>query len=156
MVEDPGTTLWELWNGGTKNHAWSGGFLTLLSQYGAGVVPTTPGYATYQILPQMGPLKRIKTVVPSVKGNIALELRNDPDSFSLNLDSPKDTTATIGIPKPTDRKIETVTINDNLVWENGEMVPRADGVSFAGEDANYLTFRLPPGPWEIAAKFSVK
>ena len=156
MVEDPGTTLWELWNGGTKNHAWSGGFLTLLSQYGAGVVPTTPGYATYQILPQMGPLKRIKTIVPSVKGEIPVELRNDPDSFSLNLDSPKDTTATIGIPKPTDRKIETVTINDNLVWKNGEIVPRADGISFAGEDANYLTFRLPPGPWEVAAKFSVK
>ncbi len=155
MVEDPGTTLWELWNGGTKNHAWSGGFLTLLSQYAAGISPTSPGYGTYQILPQMGPLKRIKTIVPSVKGEIPVELRNDPDSFSLNLDSPKDTTATIGIPKPPDRKIETVTINDNIVWKNGEGVASADGVSFAGEDANYLTFRLPPGPWVIVAKFSV-
>jgi len=156
MVESPGTTLWEIWDRGTKNHAWGGSFLTLLSQYGAGVAPVTPGYATYHVRPQMGPLKHIKTIVPSVKGEIPVELRNDPDAFSLNLVSPKDTTATIGIPKPTDRKIETVTINDNLVWKNGEMVPRADGVSFAGEDANYLTFRLPPGPWEIAAKYSVK
>ena len=156
MVESPGTTLWEIWDRGTKNHAWGGSFLTLLSQYGAGVAPVTPGYATYHVRPQMGPLKHIKTIVPSVKGEIPVELRNDPDAFSLNLVSPKDTTATIGIPKPTDRKIETVTINDNLVWKNGEMVPRADGVSFAGEDANYLTFRLPPGPWEVAAKFSAK
>ena len=159
MVESPHTTLWEHFKnggGGTVNHAWSGGTLTLLSQYAAGISPTSPGYATYQILPQMGPLKHIKTTVPSVKGEIPLELRNDPDTFSLNLVSPKGTIATIGVPKPTDRKIETVTINDNLVWKNGEMVSSADGVSFAGEDANYLTFRITPGPWEIAAKFSGK
>ncbi len=158
MVESPETTLWEHFHkkNGTVNHAWSGGTLTLLSQYAAGISPTSPGYATYQILPQMGPLKRIKTIVPSVKGEIPLELHNDPDSFSLNLSSPKDTTATIGIPKPTDRKIETVTINDKIVWENGEIIANADGVSFAGEEANYLTFRLPPGTWEIAATFSVR
>ena len=87
MVESPKTTLRELFNNrGTLNHAWSGGTLTLLSQYAAGISPTSPGYATYQILPQMGPLKHIKTIVPSVKGEIPVELRNDPDTFSLNLE----------------------------------------------------------------------
>ena len=50
MVNYPGcTTLWEGWGigkagfgGGSVNHAWSGGTLTLLSQYVAGIRPTKP------------------------------------------------------------------------------------------------------------------
>lgn len=44
------STLWEQWEKGgynTYNHAWSGGPLTLLSQYTAGVAPLTPAYASY-------------------------------------------------------------------------------------------------------------
>ena len=34
MVEDGYSTLWEYWNTeGTKNHAWSGGPLVILSKY---------------------------------------------------------------------------------------------------------------------------
>lgn len=104
MTDHPYTTLWEDWRiggsgGGTINHAWCGGALTLLSQYGAGVAPVTPGYATYHVLPQMGPLKTIKTTVPSVKGNIDVELRKEADAFSLKLNSPANTTAIVGIPK---------------------------------------------------------
>ena len=58
--------------------------LTLLSQYGAGVAPVTPGYGSYHVLPQMGPLKYIKTVVPTVKGEIKLQLDNQTDYFPLD------------------------------------------------------------------------
>ncbi|HEY9155885.1 MAG TPA: hypothetical protein VIM69_12185, partial [Opitutaceae bacterium] len=53
------TTLWEGWGigekgfgGGTINHAWSGGPLTIMSQYFAGIAPTSPAYKTYRISPQ--------------------------------------------------------------------------------------------------------
>ncbi|HYD85143.1 MAG TPA: hypothetical protein VEA63_13855, partial [Opitutus sp.] len=59
MVEHDYSTLWEGWGigaegygGGTINHAWSGGPLTIMSQYFAGIAPTSPAFATYHVLPQ--------------------------------------------------------------------------------------------------------
>ena len=154
MVEDPGTTLWELWNGGTQNHAWSGGFLTLLSQYGAGVAPVTPGYGTYHVLPQMGPLKRIKTIVPTVKGEIALELRNEPAEFLLDLVSPKDTSAIVGIPNRNGISPVTITVNGQPVWENGKPSGAVDGIAFKENEEHYTTYTVEPGAWVFKGKFN--
>jgi hypothetical protein len=157
MVEDPKTTLWELWNkAGTQNHAWSGGFLTLLSQYGAGVAPVTPGYGTYHVLPQMGPLKRIKTIVPSVKGEIALELRNEPAEFALDLVSPKDTTALVGIPVPKDGKITEVKANGQTVWSNGQADANIPGLRFVETTPRYVIFAADPGKWSFTASIQQK
>jgi len=158
MTDHPFTTLWEDWRigghgGGTIDHAWCGGALTLLSQYGAGVAPVTPGYGTYHVLPQMGPLKYIKTTVPAVKGNIALELRNEPASFSMTLTSPADTTAIIGIPKGTGSTITRVEANGTTVWQSG--TPRAGiaGLTFRENSKCYVTFAVQPGTWIVKAKF---
>ena len=154
MVDAPETTLWEIWDRGTKNHAWSGGMLTLLSQYGAGVAPVTPGYGTYHVLPQMGPLKRIKTVVPSVKGNIAVELRNEPAEFSLDLVSPKDTSAIVGIPNRNGISPVTITVNGQPVWENGKPTGAVDGIAFKENEEHYTTYTVEPGAWVFKGKFN--
>jgi hypothetical protein len=156
MVNHPHTTLWEDWEiggsgGGTINHAWCGGMLTLLSQYGAGVAPETPGYATYHVLPQMGPLKIIKTTVPSVRGDIHLELLNDPQTFTLNLTSPAGTTATIGIP----RAIGTITdieANGTLIWSNGKSKHLPPGLRYKGLSEHYIQFIAEPGTWHFTAQ----
>ncbi|MEL7161346.1 MAG: alpha-L-rhamnosidase C-terminal domain-containing protein, partial [Bacteroidota bacterium] len=58
MIADDLTTLYEGWGigkegygGGTYNHAWSGGALTVMSQFLGGAEPTSPGWATYRIQP---------------------------------------------------------------------------------------------------------
>ena len=157
MTDHPYTTLWEDWRiggsgGGTINHAWCGGALTLLSQYGAGVAPVTPGYATYHVLPQMGPLKHIKTTVPSVKGNIDLELRNEADAFSLKLNSPANTTAVVGIPKRADVAIDRIQSNGKTVWENGQPKQNLRGLNFLESTANYIKFSVDPGTWSFQAE----
>ena len=157
MTDHPYTTLWEDWRiggsgGGTINHAWCGGTLTLLSQYGAGVAPVTPGYATYHVLPQMGPLKHIKTTVPSVKGNIDLELRNEADAFSLKLNSPANTTAVVGIPKRADVAIARIQSNGKTVWENGQPKQNLRGLNFLESTANYIKFSVDPGTWSFQAE----
>ncbi len=157
MTDHPYTTLWEDWRiggsgGGTINHAWCGGALTLLSQYGAGVAPVTPGYATYHVLPQMGPLKHIKTTVPSVKGNIDLELRNEADAFSLKLNSPANTTAVVGIPKRADVAIARIQSNGKTVWENGQPKQNLRGLNFLESTANYIKFSVDPGTWSFQAE----
>ncbi|MDJ0645796.1 MAG: alpha-L-rhamnosidase C-terminal domain-containing protein [Flavobacteriaceae bacterium] len=98
------TTLWEGWGvgaegfgGGTTNHAWSGGGLTLLYQYAAGISPISPGYETIQIKPQPGNLKHIKAVVPSVRGTIKVEIENR-ENYLLKVEIPKGTKATVYIP----------------------------------------------------------
>lgn len=158
MVEHPYTTLWEDWRiggsgGGTINHAWSGGMLTLLSQYGAGIAPTKPGYETYHVLPQMGPLKQIKTVVPSVKGNIPLEIKNQPNAFSIQLVSPKGTTATVGLPKRPGASIKRITANGNTVWEKSKKAKSVRGIKFSQESEHYISFEIQPGRWEFSAAY---
>jgi hypothetical protein len=151
MVDDPGTTLWEIWDRGTKNHAWGGGALTLLSQYGAGVAPETPGYETYHVLPQMGPLKHIKTTVPSVKGNIDVELVNESGVFSMALTSPAGTTAIVGIPKKAGINMSHIVANGKTVWKSGK--PKGHrGLKYLEETEHYIKFSVAPGQWSFKAK----
>ncbi|QLG44645.1 alpha-L-rhamnosidase-related protein [Costertonia aggregata] len=104
MVNHPTiTTLWEGWGigsegygGGTINHAWSGGGLTLLSQYVAGIYPTSAGYETFKIKPQLGFLKEINAVVPSIKGNISVKIDVN-EGFLMELSVPKNTKAEVYI-----------------------------------------------------------
>ena len=156
MTDHPFTTLWEDWKiggsgGGTINHAWCGGALTLLSQYGAGVAPVTPGYESYHVLPQMGSLKYIKTTVPSVKGDIHLELHNRLDAFTMDLTSPEGTTVLIGIPKPVDSMLTRIEANGLTVWQDGNPADTPAGLTFVEENEHYFTFSAQPGDWSFAA-----
>ncbi|MCL2304589.1 MAG: hypothetical protein FWC43_04530 [Planctomycetaceae bacterium] len=107
MVEHPEyTTLWEGWGigaegfgGGTINHAWSGGGLTILAQYITGVKPTSPGFTTFSVAPNMGSLRQIRSSTPTKYGNINVELNRTDDSLTMKLTVPKGTTAKVVIPK---------------------------------------------------------
>ena len=118
MVNNPTiTTLWEGWGigkegygGGTINHAWSGGGLTLMSQYVAGIYPTSAGYETFRIKPQLGFLKKVKAVVPSIKGTIEVAIEKE-DDFRLQVKVPENTKATILLPS----KYKQLTMNDKTV-----------------------------------------
>ena len=156
MTDHPYTTLWEDWKiggsgGGTINHAWCGGALTLLSQYGAGVAPEKPGYESYHVLPQMGTLKMIKTTVPTVRGDIKLELLDEKESFVLNLASPANTTAIVGIPN-TDKNITSIEANGITVWLKGKKNKTLQGLTFLKNTEHYITFSAIPGKWTFKAK----
>ncbi|MEW4923864.1 alpha-L-rhamnosidase C-terminal domain-containing protein [Algibacter sp. 2305UL17-15] len=118
MVNHPDyTTLWEGWGigaagfgGGTTNHAWSGGGLTLLSQYVAGVFPTSAGYDTFQIKPQLGFLKNVNAVVPSIKGNIEVEI-DATNGYELKLKIPKHTKAKVYVPSA----FKEISVDDKAV-----------------------------------------
>jgi len=156
MTDHPYSTLWEDWRiggsgGGTINHAWCGGALTLLSQYGAGVAPEKAGYESYHVLPQMGPLKTIKTTIPSVKGDIKLELLNGQETFVMNLASPENTTAIVGIPN-TAKNITSIEANGVPVWRNGKEEKTLQGLTFLKNTTDYITFSVIPGKWTFKAK----
>ncbi len=105
MLADDYTTLYEGWGigaegfgGGTINHAWSGGPLTLLSRYIAGVAPLAPGFARFEVAPRLGPLNSAAVVVPSAAGRITAATQRDGDDLVIDVVVPPGTEAEI--PRP--------------------------------------------------------
>lgn len=160
MVSHPEyTTLWEGWGigsegfgGGTINHAWSGGPLTIMSQYFAGIAPTSLGFATYNVLPQMGTLKTISAKVVSVKGEIALQLSNTKELFSMDLSSPVGTLATVGIPVKAGETITEVKANGKVVWKAGGTTDSVPGLRFIEATTRHMVFAVEPGQWSFTAR----
>lgn len=106
------TTLFEGWGvgaegfgGGTINHAWSGGPLTLLSQKVCGIEPTSPGFRTFQIKPQMGSLTDASATVPTHYGDIKVDLRKSGRAIFMEIQVPEQTSAVVISPKGKVQKI---------------------------------------------------
>ncbi|MEO0529575.1 MAG: alpha-L-rhamnosidase C-terminal domain-containing protein [Planctomycetota bacterium] len=145
MIDSPITTLWEGWGigtegfgGGSYNHAWSGGPLTLLSQYFAGVDPITPGYDRYRIAPLLGPLQHTNAVVPSPKGPIHVGVVRDGDTVNYELQLPEEGDAEVVLP---------CDATDELTI-NSERQDNAIGDPSRTDDT--VTLLLPPGTYSIA------
>lgn len=111
MVESPLTTLWEGWGiggegfgGGSYNHAWSGGPLTIMSQYLAGIASRTPGFGEFTVCPHLGHLNHLSTVVP-LSGNREIRLRVDKSEklCEIVLEVPNGSRAIFRMPEPYSR-----------------------------------------------------
>lgn len=96
------TTLFEGWGigaegfgGGTVNHAWSGGPLTLLSQKVCGIAPTSPGFRTFEVNPAMGSLRKAKAGVDTAYGMITVDLERKGRKIKAEITVPEGTTATV-------------------------------------------------------------
>lgn len=157
LVENENSTLWEDFSIlGTRNHAWSGGPLTALAKYVAGVAPLTPGYERYRVAPEPVDLDSVELSVPSVKGEIAVRWTREAGRFLLELSSPAATVAEVGIPKHAlgdSRVIRSVTVGSAGVWADG--VPAREqpaGIEVLGEDERWIRFAVQPGRWSIAAE----
>lgn len=99
MVEYDYSTLWEYWDrGGTLNHAWSGGPLVTMSKYIAGIKPLDTAYKTFEIKPHMGGLNFIKCTVPSIIGDIVLEIRKKDGHMDMSVKIPAHTQAEVYLP----------------------------------------------------------
>lgn len=99
MVDYDYSTLWEYWDrGGTLNHAWSGGPLITMSKYIAGIRPLDTAYKVFEIKPRMGDLNFIKCTVPSIKGDIVLDIRKTDRHVNMSVIIPAHTQAEVYLP----------------------------------------------------------
>ena len=100
MIEEDYSTLWENWikNDGTSNHAWTGGPLVIISKYFAGIKPITAGYGKFEIKPQYDMFENVSCTVPSVKGDIVLNISKNNKTV-IDITYPEDTEAVIYIPE---------------------------------------------------------
>ena len=105
MMSYPYTTLFEGWGigaegfgGGTINHAWSGGLLTILSQKLCGIEPLAPGFKQFRVAPQLGSLNKASAVVPTLYGDIRVDIRQQDHKLGIQVVVPQGTTAVVALP----------------------------------------------------------
>jgi alpha-L-rhamnosidase len=149
MIESELTTLWEGWGIGTEgygegtyNHGWSGGGLTMLSKYVAGIKPLKPGFEEVEIKPAIGGLKHSKARVSTVKGLI--EVENDlnmANVFVQKISTPGDVEISVCFPK-TIKRIRSASINDKLTDRKTLNIIRLEH-----------GMKLPGGEYEIVVRY---
>lgn len=143
------STLWENWNyeSGTKNHAWAGGPLIIMSKYFAGIEPLEKGYETISIEPQFGNLKKIEAAVSTIKGNIKLQAEKSENEVFLHMTVPAKTR--VAIPKLKDDS--QIIVNEKTVYKKGK--PKKNRIAqYDYEDEKYFYFYVESGEYEIISK----
>ncbi len=153
------TTLWEHYDrwwasridafddASSLNHGWNPPAL-FLSQTIAGISPVAPGWTSYQVLPKEAFLKSMRVVVPSIKGDVAVELEKSESLYSIRLNSPAQTSAVVGMPKRSFESLQSITVGERTLW-SGTYIGGVPGISWNGEDQEYIKFNVEPGTWHL-------
>ncbi|MGQ1785362.1 alpha-L-rhamnosidase-related protein [Saccharicrinis sp. GN24d3] len=137
MIDSEHSTLWEIFHDGnwSHNHAWSGGPLSLMYKYLAGIEPEKPGFSEFHVFPEPGNFKSMSCSFSTVKGKIKLDYDKLNTKISYQLVVPDQSSAIIRIPKNNkDFKVQGERKHIELVQR---------------EDNLYKYFKLESGSWEI-------
>jgi hypothetical protein len=155
VVNHPYTTLFEGWGigvkgygGGTVNHAWSGGGLTILSQYVCGIAPLKPGFEMFQVMPLPGHLTEASTTLESVKGEISSSFKKQATGMEIKVSVPASTNAVVGVPAQGVKKIK---LNGKVVWQNGKYL-KSNKTSVPLPE-NRIGFDVDQGEWSFTADY---
>ena len=103
MINDTyNTTLYEAWTvgsygGGSTNHAWSGGMLTVIAENICGVRPTEPGWKSFEVCP-IPLFSECEIVIPSVAGKIESSFKDNEKEFVLTVTVPQGCKANVKLP----------------------------------------------------------
>ena len=166
MIDAPFSTLWEHYDrwwashidafdeGSSLNHGWNPPVINL-SQDIAGIGPAEAGWTVFQVLPKEAFLRKVKVTVPSIKGEIRVDLEKTAQEYRLSLNVPDRTRAIVGIPKRSMHRIDAILVNGRSVWKQGH-VGKINGLTPGVEDGDYVKFVAGPGKWAFVATGSVR
>ena len=84
------------WNGGSVNHAWSGGPLAVIPAQMLGIVPTQPGWTEFSVRPDPAAFDQCSLSFPTVLGTVAVAL--DREKNFLEVTVPEGSRAEVSIP----------------------------------------------------------
>ena len=165
MIDAPFTTLWEHYDrwwasridafddASSLNHGWNPPVINL-SKTISGISPITPGWDTYQVFPTLGFLQKVSVVVPTIKGLIKASYAKSKSQYSIHLNSPLKTVATVGIPKKDFESIEMIKINNRIVWRKSYK-NNLKGVNSISENDEQILIELMPGTWDIICQGNI-
>ncbi len=153
MVNDPDkTTLYEGWGDankdfgrGSDNHAWSGGGLTILSQYVCGVYPAEAGWRTINVKPNLGNLSFASTGNLTVAGEFFVEVSKKQRQFLIDVTIPEGSKGIIFIPV----SYKKIILNEQLIWNKKAI--RNVHASFMNIEDGFCRFEIQAGKWKFNA-----
>ncbi|HTN67845.1 MAG TPA: alpha-L-rhamnosidase C-terminal domain-containing protein, partial [Dysgonamonadaceae bacterium] len=136
------STLFEGWGigedgfgGGSTNHAWSGGGLTILAQYVCGLYPLEAAWKRFMVKPDLGGLEFAETSNETIAGKVSVKIAKTNTGLDIELLVPKESEAVVYIPQ----KAKSVVINGVEVNSN-----KTEG--------SYKLFNLKGGEYKIGYK----
>lgn len=105
MIRVGSTISLEAWDNKYKpnqdwNHAWGAAPANIIPRKLMGVEPLTPGFSLARIKPQLGSLEWAKASIPTIKGNISLDITNRKDLYTLKVTIPANMEAEVFLPLP--------------------------------------------------------
>jgi len=115
-----------------------------------GIVPTLPGFKTYDVLPHLGrTLTRVSGSTPTPFGDIRASF--DVASGSCALSAPTGTVGRLGIPK-VEKTIARITVNGQLAWDGNYHA--VSGMGGASQDAGFVYFAsVAPGTYALSVAY---
>lgn len=117
-------------------HPWGAGVVKWLNEEILGIIPTSPGFSTFDIIPHPGrTLTSVSGSSPTPHGTISACF--DLLTGKCKIIAPPGTIGRIGIPKA-EKTINRITVNGKLAWKGQYM--QVAGISRATEDQNYIYF----------------
>ncbi len=136
------STLFEGWGigrngygGGSTNHAWSGGGLTILAQYVCGLYPLEPAWKKFMVKPDLGGLEFAETGNETIAGKVSVRISKIRSGMKMELVVPHGSEAIVYIP-----------VKKKMVVINGHKVSSKD------RKGGYNLFTLKGGNHKIEAK----
>ena len=132
-------------------HPWGAGVVKWLNEEIAGLVPVTPGFRTWAILPHPGmTLKQVSGSTPTPYGQLSASF--DLARGKCLVTAPEGTTGRIGIPK-TGRTITRIRINGKVAWDGN--FHTVQGISGAFEDDAFVYFdSVSAGKFDISVNYN--
>ena len=83
--------------------------MTLLSQRVCGITPTSPGFRTFRVAPQLGSLREASATVDTHHGLIQVTVKRVGKRMKVSLTVPTGTRAEVILPNGTRRWVEAGT-----------------------------------------------
>ena len=132
-------------------HPWAAGVAKWLSEEVLGIKPTSPGFATYDILPHLGrTLTTVSGKTPTPLGDISAEF--DVSTGICNVTAPVGSVGRIGIPK-VEKNISNIKINGVLAWDGA--YHSVSGIGGANEDSLFVYFTVvQPGVYSLSVSYN--
>ncbi|MGA2363106.1 MAG: alpha-L-rhamnosidase C-terminal domain-containing protein [Candidatus Aminicenantales bacterium] len=131
-------------------HPWGAGPVKWLNEEVLGIVPTSPGFTTYDVLPHPGrTLTWVSGTTPTPRGDI--RVRFNVASGQGAVSAPAGTLGRIGIPK-VGKTIIRISVNGRLAWD-GDFHP-VPGLGGARQDSEFVIFAsVEPGTYAFSTTY---
>jgi alpha-L-rhamnosidase len=158
MVAKGATTLWERWGGyryfgpamNSLNHIMFGSIDEFFYKDIAGIRMVQPGFEEISIAPKIvGDLNSANASVRTVKGQVSSSWKKTGNSVILNVEVPVGSKATIKIPKENPKGSYRLYESGMLIWEEGQSVQQAEGISKITETGSCLEVEAGSGSYSF-------